>query len=183
MVQADSSCEGRARLGDNPVALSATSGGQLANCTSRMNGTQGTRPLAAHDGRFRMGRAGRFGPGLLLAILGRMKKIEAIIKPHRLDEVKERLGEIGVSGMTISDVKGVGRTGGQREVYRGAAYVVEFVAKIRIEILVSDSMLHDVVSVIVQAARTGTIGDGKIFVSTVEDAIRIRTDEHGELAI
>ncbi len=124
-----------------------------------------------------------FGPGLLLAVLERMKKIEAIIKPHRLDEVKERLRDIGVSGMTISDVKGFGRTGGRREVYRGSAYVVDFVAKVRIEILVSDAMLRDVVSVIVEAARTGTIGDGKIFVSTVEDAIRIRTDEHGELAI
>ena len=112
-----------------------------------------------------------------------MKKIEAIIKPHRLDEVKERLRDIGISGMTISDVKGFGRTGGRREVYRGSAYVIDFVAKVRIEILVSDAMLHDVVSVIVEAARTGRIGDGKIFVSTVEDAIRIRTDEHGELAI
>ncbi len=112
-----------------------------------------------------------------------MNKVEAIIKPHRLEEVKERLRDIGVGGMTISDVKGFGRTGGHREVYRGSAYMVDFVAKVRIEILVSTAMLSDVVSVIVAAARTGTIGDGKIFVSTVEDAIRIGTNEHGELAI
>ncbi|HLK93609.1 MAG TPA: P-II family nitrogen regulator [Polyangia bacterium] len=112
-----------------------------------------------------------------------MKKIDAIIKPHRLDEVKERLHDAGVEGMTISDVKGVGRTGGHREVYRGSAYQVDFVPKIRIEVLVKDSMLHDVVEVIAHAAQTGTIGDGKIFVSTIDDAIRIRTEEHGEAAI
>ena len=93
-----------------------------------------------------------------------MKKVEAIIKPHRLEEVKERLRDIGVGGMTISDVKGFGRTGGHREVYRGSAYMVDFVAKVRVEILVSAAMLSDVVSVIVAAARTGTIGDGKICV-------------------
>jgi nitrogen regulatory protein P-II 1 len=112
-----------------------------------------------------------------------MKKIEAIIKPHRLDGVMEKLRQAGVTGMTISDVKGFGRTGGHREVYRGSAYFVDFVPKVRIEILVKDEMLHDVVALVVETARTGKIGDGKILVYTVEDAIRIRTDEHGEAAI
>jgi nitrogen regulatory protein P-II 1 len=112
-----------------------------------------------------------------------MKKIEAIIKPHRLDAVKERLREVGVSGMTTSEVRGFGRQGGRREVFRGSAYVVDFVPKIRIEMLVRDVILPDVLAVIVAAARTGTIGDGKIFVSTIDDAIRIRTAERGEEAI
>jgi nitrogen regulatory protein P-II 1 len=112
-----------------------------------------------------------------------MKKIEAIIKPHRLEEVMEQLRGAGVTGMTISDVKGFGRTGGRREVYRGSAYFVDFVPKVRIEILIRDEVLHDVVALIASTARTGQIGDGKIFVSTVDDAIRIRTEEHGEAAI
>jgi nitrogen regulatory protein P-II 1 len=112
-----------------------------------------------------------------------MKKIEAIIKPHRLEEVMDQLRRAGVTGMTISDVKGFGRTGGRREVYRGSAYFVEFVPKVRMEILVRDEVLHDVVALIASTARTGKIGDGKIFVSTVDDAIRIRTEEHGEAAI
>ena len=112
-----------------------------------------------------------------------MKKIEAIIKPHRLDEVMDRLRQAGVAGMTVSDVKGFGRTGGHREVFRGSAYVVDFVPKVRIEILVKDGILRDVVALIADTARTGKIGDGKIFVSTVDDAIRIRTNERGEDAI
>ena len=112
-----------------------------------------------------------------------MKKIEAIIKPHCLDQVKDRLRDAGVTGMTISDVKGFGRTAGHREVFRGSAYVVDFVPKVRIEILVKDGILRDVVALIADTARTGKIGDGKIFVSTVDDAIRIRTNEHGEDAI
>jgi nitrogen regulatory protein P-II 1 len=112
-----------------------------------------------------------------------MKKIEAIIKPHRLDEVMDRLRQAGVAGMTVSDVKGFGRTAGHREVFRGSAYVVEFVPKVRIEILVKDRILRDVVGLIADTARTGKIGDGKIFVSTVDDAIRIRTNEHGDDAI
>ncbi len=112
-----------------------------------------------------------------------MKKIEAIIKPHCLDGVMEKLRQTGVTGMTISDVKGFGRTGGHREVYRGCAYVVDLVPKVRIEVLVKDEMLHDVAAVIAETARTGKIGDGKILVYTVDDAIRIRTDEHGEAAI
>ncbi len=112
-----------------------------------------------------------------------MKKVEAIIKPFKLDEVKERLREIGVSGMTIYEVRGFGRTGGKTEVYRGSAYVVDFVPKIHIEVVVKDSMVADVVGVISTAAKTGKIGDGKIFVTPIEEAIRIRTGERGEDAV
>ena len=112
-----------------------------------------------------------------------MKKIEAIIKPFKLDDVKDRLREIGVQGMTVYEVKGFGRTGGKTEVYRGSAYVVDFVPKARIEIVVKDSMVDDVVSAIITAAKTGKIGDGKIFISTVDTAIRIRTGERDEDAI
>ena len=112
-----------------------------------------------------------------------MKKIEAIIKPFKLDDVKDRLREIGVSGMTVYEVKGFGRTGGKTEVYRGSAYVVDFIPKVRVEIIVKDSMVNDVVSAIITAAKTGKIGDGKIFVSPVETAIRIRTGERDEDAI
>lgn len=112
-----------------------------------------------------------------------MKKIEAIIKPFKLDDVKDRLREIGVQGMTVSEVKGFGRTGGKKEVYRGSAYVVDFVPKVRIQIVVKDEMAKDVVEALMSVARTGHIGDGKIFVSRVEDAIRIRNDERGDAAI
>jgi nitrogen regulatory protein P-II 1 len=112
-----------------------------------------------------------------------MKKIEAIIKPFKLDEVRDRLREAGVSGMTVYEVKGFGRTGGKSEVYRGSAYVVDFVPKIRIEVVVPDALATDVVSAISTAAKTGKIGDGKIFVTAVEDAIRIRTGEKGNDAI
>ena len=112
-----------------------------------------------------------------------MKKIEAIIKPYRLDDVKDRLREIGVSGMTVYEVKGFGRTGGKTEVYRGSAYVVDFVPKVRIEIVVKDSMVKDVIDAINSSAKTGKIGDGKIFITPIEEAIRIRTGERGEDAI
>ena len=112
-----------------------------------------------------------------------MKKIEAIIKPFKLDEVKERLRELGVSGMTVYEVKGFGRTGGKTEVYRGSAYVVDFVPKVRIEVAIKDSMTRDVVEAVMAAARTGKIGDGKIFVTPIDEAIRIRTGERGEDAI
>jgi nitrogen regulatory protein P-II 1 len=114
---------------------------------------------------------------------GVMKRIEAIIKPFKLDEVKTRLRELGVSGMTVSEVKGFGRTGGRTEVYRGSAYVVDFVPKVKIEVVVKDSLVADVVEAITSAARTGKIGDGKIFVMAVEDTLRIRTGERGEDAI
>ena len=112
-----------------------------------------------------------------------MKKIEAIIKPFKLDEVKESLAEIGVQGMTVTEVKGFGRTGGKKEVYRGSAYVVDFVPKVKVEIIVKDDLVHQVLSTISEAAKTGRIGDGKIFVTPVDEVIRIRTGEKGEDAI
>jgi nitrogen regulatory protein P-II 1 len=112
-----------------------------------------------------------------------MKRIEAIIKPFKLDEVKERLRELGVSGMTVSEVKGFGRTGGRTEVYRGSAYVVDFVPKVKIEVVLKDSLVADVVEAITAAARTGKIGDGKIFVTPIDESVRIRTGERGEDAV
>jgi nitrogen regulatory protein P-II 1 len=112
-----------------------------------------------------------------------MKKIEAIIKPFKIDEVKDRLRQLGVSGMTVYEVKGFGRTGGKTEIYRGSSYVVDFVPKIRIEVVVRDSMAHDAVEAVMAAAKTGKIGDGKIFVTTVDEVIRIRTGERGDDAI
>ena len=112
-----------------------------------------------------------------------MKMIVAMIKPHKLDEVKQALSEVGVQGMSISEIKGFGRTGGKTEVYRGSAYVVDFVPKIRVEIVVKDSIVNDVVMVLRNAAKTDKIGDGKIFVPPVDEAIRIRTGEKGEDAI
>ena len=112
-----------------------------------------------------------------------MKKVAAIIKPFKLEEVKEALAALGIQGMTITEVKGFGRQKGHKELYRGAEYVVEFLPKIKIEVVVSEDVLEDTVKAIVKAASTGRIGDGKIFVSPVEDAIRIRTGESGEVAI
>jgi len=112
-----------------------------------------------------------------------MKKVEAIIKPFKLDEVKEALAEIGVHGMTVSEVKGFGRTGGKKEVYRGSAYVVDFVPKVKLEIIVTAENVREVVSTIAESARSGRIGDGKIFVSTIDEIIRIRTGETGPDAI
>ena len=112
-----------------------------------------------------------------------MKKIEAIIKPFKLDEVKERLRQAGVSGMTVYEVKGFGRTGGKTEIYRGSAYVVDFVPKVRVEVVVPDGIVADVVEAIAAGAKTGKIGDGKIFVTPVDEAIRIRTGERGEDAV
>ena len=109
-----------------------------------------------------------------------MKRIEAIIRPARLDAVKAALNEVGVQGMTVSEVRGFGRTGGKTEVFRGSAYAVDFVPKIRIVVVVADSVLTTTTDVIVKAASTGKIGDGKIFVTDVFDAIRIRTNEHGD---
>ena len=112
-----------------------------------------------------------------------MKKIEAVIKPFKLDEVKESLSEIGVHGMTVTEVKGFGRTGGKKEVYRGSAYVVDFVPKVKLEIIVADDNVHQVISTIAEAAKTGRIGDGKIFVTPVDEVVRIRTGETGADAI
>jgi len=112
-----------------------------------------------------------------------MKKVEAIIKPFKLDEVKDALAEVGVKGMTVTEVKGFGRTGGKREVYRGSAYVVDFVPKVKIEVVVQDALVAGVLEAIERSAKTGRIGDGKIFVSPIEEAIRIRTGERGDDAI
>ena len=112
-----------------------------------------------------------------------MKFIIAIIKPFKLDEVREALGAIGVAGMTVSEVKGFGRQKGQTEIYRGAEYAVSFLPKVKIEVVCDDDVVERAVEAIVGAARTGRIGDGKVFISTVEDAIRIRTGERGGEAI
>jgi len=112
-----------------------------------------------------------------------MKKIEAIIKPFKLDEVKEKLMEIGVQGMTVSEVKGFGRQKGHTEIYRGAEYVINFVPKIKLEIAIGDDLVTKVVETIEKSARTGKIGDGKIFILPVEEAIRIRTGERREEAL
>ena len=112
-----------------------------------------------------------------------MKKVEAIIKPFKLDEVKEQLNEIGVKGITVTEVKGFGRQKGHTELYRGAEYVVDFLPKIKMEIVISDALINDVINTLMKAAQTGRIGDGKIFVTNLEDIIRIRTGERGEEAI
>jgi nitrogen regulatory protein P-II 1 len=112
-----------------------------------------------------------------------MKKIEAVIKPFKLDEVKDALNEIGIQGMTVTEVKGFGRQKGHTELYRGAEYVVDFIPKIKIEIVASDEIADKVVDTIQNAARTGKIGDGKIFVSAIENVVRIRTGETGETAV
>ena len=112
-----------------------------------------------------------------------MKKIEAVIKPFKLDEVKEALQELGVQGMTVLEAKGYGRQKGHTELYRGAEYVIDFLPKIKIEVVVSDDQAQGVVDAIVAAARTGRIGDGKIFVSDVSQAVRIRTGEDGAAAL
>ena len=112
-----------------------------------------------------------------------MKKIDAIIKPFKLEDVKEALAGVGVEGMTVSEVKGFGRQKGHTEIYRGSEYTVDFLPKIKIEIVLADDQVEEAVKAIVKAAKTGKIGDGKVFVSTVENAIRIRTDETGDAAV
>ena len=112
-----------------------------------------------------------------------MKKIEAIIKPFKLDEVREGLSEVGITGLTVTEVKGFGRQKGHTELYRGAEYVVDFLPKIKVEVVLGDDMVEQAVEAIVKAAHTGKIGDGKIFVSPVEQVIRIRTGETNESAI
>ena len=111
------------------------------------------------------------------------KKVEGVIKPFKLDEVKDALAEVGVQGMTVTEVKGFGRTGGKKEVYRGSAYVVDFVPKVKVEVVVPDELVQDVLDAIEKSAKTGRIGDGKIFVSSIEEAVRIRTGERGRDAI
>jgi nitrogen regulatory protein PII len=112
-----------------------------------------------------------------------MKKIEAIIKPFKLEEVKDALSEIGIEGMTVSEVKGFGRQKGHTEIYRGSEYTVDFLPKIKLEIVIADGQKDAAVSAIIKAAKTGKIGDGKVFVANIEDAIRIRTEEKGDSAV
>jgi nitrogen regulatory protein P-II 1 len=112
-----------------------------------------------------------------------MKKIEAIIKPFKLEEVKDALGEIGVEGMTVTEVKGFGRQKGHTEIYRGSEYTVDFLPKIKLEIVLGDEKSQEAIDVIVKAAKTGKIGDGKVFVSSIEEAVRIRTEEKGTAAV
>ncbi len=112
-----------------------------------------------------------------------MKKIEAVIKPFKLDEVREALSEIGVAGLTVTEVKGFGRQKGHTELYRGSEYVVDFLPKVKVEVVIADSLLDAAIDAIIKAARTGKIGDGKIFVSSVSQVIRIRTGETDESAI
>jgi nitrogen regulatory protein PII len=112
-----------------------------------------------------------------------MKKIDAIIKPFKLEEVKDALSEIGIEGMTVSEVKGFGRQKGHTEIYRGSEYTVDFLPRIKIELVVADNQKDAAVAAIIKAAKTGKIGDGKVFVSVVEEAVRIRTEEKGESAV
>jgi nitrogen regulatory protein P-II 1 len=112
-----------------------------------------------------------------------MKKIEAIIKPFKLEEVKDALSDIGIEGMTVSEVKGFGRQKGHTEIYRGSEYTVDFLPKIKLEIVLSDNQVDQAVAAIVKAAKTGKIGDGKVFVTKVEESIRIRTEEKGDQAV
>ena len=112
-----------------------------------------------------------------------MKKIEAIIKPFKLEDVKEALSSLGVEGMTVSEVKGFGRQKGHTEIYRGSEYTVDFLPKIKIEVVLADTRVNGAVDAIIKAAKTGKIGDGKVFVSPIENAIRIRTEETGEQAV
>ncbi|MDC0268102.1 P-II family nitrogen regulator [bacterium] len=112
-----------------------------------------------------------------------MKKIEAIVKPFKLEDVKEALGTIGIEGMTVSEVKGFGRQKGHTEIYRGSEYTVDFLPKIKLEIVVADEQVEAGVNAIIESAKTGKIGDGKVFVSTIDEAVRIRTSERGEQAV
>ena len=112
-----------------------------------------------------------------------MKKIEAIIKPFKLEEVKDALAELGIEGMTVSEVKGFGRQKGHTEIYRGSEYTVDFLPKIKVEVVLPDAQVDAAVAAIVKAAKTGKIGDGKVFISLVEEAVRIRTEETGDKAV
>ena len=128
------------------------------------------------------GRVKRGAPGSRLPQKN-MKKIEAIIKPFKLEEVKDALGEVGIEGMTVTEVKGFGRQKGHTEIYRGSEYTVDFLPKIKLELVIADDQVEAAVATIIKSAKTGKIGDGKVFVLNVESAIRIRTDETGDKAV
>lgn len=112
-----------------------------------------------------------------------MKKIDAVIRPHKLDEVKDALLEAGIKGMTISEVRGIGRQKGQTEIYRGAEYHIDFIPKLKIEVILPDNLLEKAVGIILAAAKTGQVGDGKLFISSIDEVIRVRTEETGESAL
>ncbi len=112
-----------------------------------------------------------------------MKKIEAIIRPHKLDDVREALIEGGIKGMTILEVRGIGRQKGQTEIYRGSEYQINFIPKVKLELVVADTLLDKATSIIIASAKTGQVGDGKLFISTIDDVIRVRTEENGESAL
>jgi nitrogen regulatory protein P-II 1 len=112
-----------------------------------------------------------------------MKKVEAIIKPFKLEEVKDALGDVGIEGMTVTEVKGFGRQKGHTEIYRGSEYTVDFLPKIKLELVLADSRVEAAITAIIKAAKTGKIGDGKVFISPISEAIRIRTEEKGESAV
>lgn len=112
-----------------------------------------------------------------------LKKIEAVIKPFKLEEVKEALTELGIQGLTVTEVKGFGRQKGHTEIYRGSEYTVDFLPKVKVEVVMTEDLLEKAVNAVVGAAKTGKIGDGKIFISTIDDVVRIRTEEHGEKAV
>jgi len=146
---------------------------------NRADAQQALKAVAKAGVRLQVGFMRRYDPAYAAA----MKRIEAIIRPGKLDEVKEALADIGVLGMTITEVKGFGRTGGRKEVYRGSAYVIDFVPKVKIEIVAADALVAPILDAIERAAKTAKIGDGKIFVYDVPHAVRIRTGESGEHAI
>jgi nitrogen regulatory protein P-II 1 len=159
-------------IGKPPPALPSSSCGQWLFCAGvAWHGT--CKPVARFSGSF----SSELGEGQA------MKKIEAIIKPFKLDEVKEALQEVGLQGITVTEAKGFGRQKGHTELYRGAEYVVDFLPKVKIEIVLGDDMVEKAIDAIRRAAQTGRIGDGKIFVSNIEEAIRIRTGESGIDAI
>jgi len=144
-------------------------------------GCDGT-PVGAPD-RHRLEPDGAVAEVSNIRTNDRMKKIEAIIKPFKLEEVKDALSDVGIEGMTVTEVKGFGRQKGHTEIYRGSEYTVDFLPKIKLELVIGDAQVTAAVGAIIKAAKTGKIGDGKIFVSTVEEAVRIRTEEKGEAAV
>jgi nitrogen regulatory protein PII len=163
-----------------PVVLTGSASRKVLTEIHRRRSTNHYRIIRPGPADFLVGAAGLDG---ILEIPNPMKKIEAIIKPFKLEEVKDALAEIGVEGMTVSEVKGFGRQKGHTEIYRGSEYTVDFLPKIKIEVVVTDAVVENAAAAIVKAAKTGKIGDGKVFISAVEEAVRIRTEETGDKAV
>ena len=160
----------------------------LSRCRPHLNWLPGVRSESRGSGGFSRTFLFTALPGVLVSVSAKrkhehMKKIEAIIKPFKLEDVKEALSGLGVEGMTVSEVKGFGRQKGHTEIYRGSEYTVDFLPKIKVEVVLGDGQAASAVEAIVKAAKTGKIGDGKVFVSSIENAIRIRTEETGEQAV